>query len=86
MNDTPTPSGRLLQKLARVQELANIINLSADRILPIEDREAIDNEQFRMEFALKNLVDEVREKEADIKIKHMENVVSILKKQPNVQP
>lgn len=70
---------RIDDKLAKVRQLADVISMGANAFLSKETKMNIENEQFKMEFALKNLVDEAREKEADIKIKHMEQVVTYLK-------
>jgi hypothetical protein len=74
-----TPAQRLLPKLARIMELGNVINLSADRLLPIEIRAAIDEEQDRLEFRLRQLVEESKDREADLKLKSMERVVELLR-------
>jgi len=74
-----TPTERLAPKLTKIKELAQVIMLSADRILPVGTRQEVENEEFRLQFALKTLTDEAREREADLKIKHMEKVVELLK-------
>ena len=73
-----TPSDQLKAKLEKIAELGKIIALSSERVLPTETRQEIDNEQFRLEFALRKLVDEVKEREADLKIKSMEKIVLLL--------
>jgi hypothetical protein len=80
-----TSAQRLLPKLEQISNLGKIISLSADRLLPAQVRQDVENEQFRLEFALRTLVEEVREREADLKIKHMSKVVELLKGNDPIQ-
>jgi hypothetical protein len=66
-------------KRAKIKELATIINMQPEMILPIEVKQDIDNEQFRLEFALAQLKREFSERECDLKIAAMEKVIGIMK-------
>lgn len=67
------------QKEKRLQFLATTIEAHKGRLLSKEVRQAIDNEQMKLEFRLKELVKQFHENELDEKIKAMEIVLSILK-------
>jgi hypothetical protein len=66
-------------KRAKIAELAKIINLQPEMTLPIEAKQEIDNEQFRLEFALTNLKRECAERECDLKIAAMEKVIGLIR-------
>jgi hypothetical protein len=68
----------LQAKLKKVAELSQVIDLSSVRALPQTLRTDIENEQFRLEFALRTLVDECKEEEADLKIAAMQKVINLL--------
>jgi len=69
----------LSTKRAKIAELARIINLQPEMILPMEAKQEIDNEQFRLEFALAQLKSRFAEAECDLKIAAMEKVLTIIK-------
>jgi hypothetical protein len=68
----------LQAKLKKVAELSQVIDLSSVRTLPQTLRTDIENEQFRLEFALYTLVDKCKEEEADLKIAAMQKVINLL--------
>jgi hypothetical protein len=75
---TNNPAERIQQKQCRLTELGKMLDLHSGRTLPTAMMEATENEQFRLEFRLKTLVDEFKERELDIKIQSMEAVLQIL--------
>lgn len=75
---TKTIQERLIDKQARLAELGKLIDLHAGRVLTLQQKEATDNEQFKLEFRLKTLVDEFEERSLDHKIQSMEAVLALL--------
>ena len=69
----------LAKKLQRISELAKVISLGAGQSLTREQKQETDNEQFKLEFHLKELQKEFREREADFKIAAMERIINLLK-------
>jgi len=69
----------LKKKLQRMKELATIIQLSGSRFLTKEQKQADENERYKLEFQLGELVIRSKIEEADLKIKAMENIVKLLK-------
>lgn len=69
---------KLHKKLQRLKELSTIIELHKGQILTREQKQEVDNEQFRLEFALRTLVDESKIREADLKIAAMEKIVTLI--------
>lgn len=69
----------LQTKQNRITELAKTIALYSDRVLSRAEKEQTENIQLRLEFRLGELVRETKEKEADLKIESMENILAVLK-------
>lgn len=72
----------LQEKRQKIKTLAAIIGLQPPVLLTTKER--VDNEQFRLEFALKTLRDEFANREADLKIMAMEQVIQIIKNENHV--
>lgn len=73
-----TITERIQEKQNRVADLGKLLDLHAGRTLTSQVKEATENEQFKLEFRLKTLVDEFEERALDTKIQSMETVLQLL--------
>ncbi len=69
----------LSDKLSKVKQLSEIIVLHRGQVLDPYARQAVDNEQYKLEFELTKLLEEFQLKEADLKIVAMNKIVELLK-------
>lgn len=69
---------KLEEKKKELADLTKRIELRAGKVLDREKKQGVENEQFKLEFALKNLLDECRVKETELKITAFENILKIL--------
>lgn len=72
-------SKELQKKLDKIKELSKIIVLHQGKQLSRETKQELDNWRGRMEFRLGQLLDEMKNREADVKIECMSEVVKLLK-------
>lgn len=72
-------SKELQKKLDKIKELSKIIVLHRGEQLSRETKQELDNWRGRMEFRLGQLLDEMKNREADVKIECMSEVVKLLK-------
>lgn len=69
------------KKRKELSDLTKTIQLlCSSKVLSIAQRSEFENYQFKLEFALKNLVEEFADREIDERIKSFKNVVKFLKK------
>lgn len=67
-----------VEKTKEMDGLVNVIKLYARPLLPKEKQES-DNIEGRLEFRLKELINECKLKELDLKIESMKNIIKLLK-------
>lgn len=77
---TTTASNTIEEKLAKLKELAVVIDLN-NRVLSKEERSEYENLTFKLEFNLSELVKKYKLEEADTKIHSMNQVIKLLKNQ-----
>lgn len=74
-----TKISELQKKQNRLVELTKLIELHTGQPMTHEQKQSVENETFKQEFALKNLMDEFKEREVSVKITTLENILNILK-------
>lgn len=69
----------LKEKQKKLENLARIMMLNEGKLLLSEQKQMEENERFKLEFNLQNLMIDCKIKEADFKINAMETIINSLK-------
>ncbi len=76
---TPPREYTIKKKQQRVNELAQLLDMASATVLAKEKRQEIDNWKAKMDFRFQELVEECKERELDIKIEVMGEILNIFK-------
>lgn len=68
----------LIEKKEKSKKLAKVISLHLGRFLTTEQKQEVENWQMKMEFRLSQLLEETQNREQDIKIEVMEEIIKLL--------